>query len=281
MAMILRSSAIRILGLLACLAAAACGLEKEWLFFPDRGITSDPSDAGLAYEDLTLTASDGVRINAWFVPAAGSRTVLLWLHGNAGNLSNRVTSIAAFHRSVGVNILMIDYRQYGESGGRISEEGTYRDAEAAYDYLSRRPDLDPGRIVVFGQSLGSAVAVELAVRRRIAGLILGAPFTSLKDLARKRFPWLPVWGLFRIRYDSLSKIGRNAAPLLILHGDRDEVVPYEEGKRLFEAAPEPKTFYTITGAGHNNALEIGGDAYLSEIRKFIDGLPGFSGNPTP
>jgi fermentation-respiration switch protein FrsA (DUF1100 family) len=281
--MISPTAVLRKIVLLMCLSAtfAACGLEKEFIFLPDREITYNPSDVGLPFENLTLTTADGVDINGWFIPATGARTTLLWFHGNGGNLSNRVDSIRTFRQYLNLNILMIDYRQYGESGGRISEEGTYRDADAAFDYLTKNPEVDPARIVVFGQSLGSAVAVDLAVRRRFSGLILVAPFTSIRDMAREDLPWLPIWGLLKIRYDSLSKIKRIDMPLLVLHGDRDEVVPYAQGKRLFEAAREPKTFYTIPGAGHNNTFRVGGEAYFSEIRNFIDGLPAVSPDRGP
>jgi fermentation-respiration switch protein FrsA (DUF1100 family) len=247
-------------------------MEKSFIFFPEKEIVETPADAGLAFEDLYLNTSDGVKINGWFVPSSGARTTLLWFHGNAGNIGHRVDPLRRLHDALSVNILMIDYREYGKSEGKVSEEGTYRDAIAAYDYLLTRSDVDPGRIILFGQSLGAAVAVELALKRKAAGLILEAPFTSIAAMAKATLPWLPIGGLISTRYDNLSKITRINLPLLILQGDRDEVVPYAQGRRLFEAAREPKTFYTITGAGHNDTYLVGGEPYDQALLRFIEGL---------
>lgn len=249
-----------------------CGIENRFIFFPEKEILETPMDIGLAYEDLYLLTSDGIKINGWFVPFSGARTTLLWFHGNAGNLSHRVDQLRHIHRQLKLNILMIDYREYGRSEGVVTEKGTYQDALTSYDYLLTRTDIDPKRIVIFGQSLGAAVAVELAMQRKVSGLILEAPFTSIKDMARATLPWLPIGPLLTTRYDSLSKISRIETPLLILHGDRDEIVPYSQGQRLFQAAREPKTFYTIAGAGHNDTYVVGGEPYFEAIAHFIEGL---------
>ncbi len=249
-----------------------CGLEKGSIYFPDRSIRNIPSDIGLSYEDLYFDTSDGVRINGWFVPHPKGDTTLLWFHGNSGNLGGRIIPIEKFHRHLKVNILAIDYRGYGRSEGTLSEEGTYLDAVGAYDYLTTRPDIDAGRIIVFGRSLGTAVAVELATRRNPYGLILEAPFSSVRDMARKTFPWLPIGSFLKIHYDSLSKMPQLKVPLLVLHGDQDNIVPYTQGRRVFEAAPEPKTFYTIQGAGHNNTHRKGGGEYFRTISGFIEKL---------
>ncbi|HET6370512.1 MAG TPA: alpha/beta hydrolase [Nitrospiria bacterium] len=254
------------------LFSTGCPMEKSFIFFPEKEIVETPADAGLAFDDVYLKTSDGVKINGWFVPSAGSRTTLLWFHGNAGNIGHRVDPIRRLHDALNVNILMIDYREYGKSNGEVSEEGTYRDAIAAYDYLLTRSDVDPKRIVLFGQSLGAGVAVELALKRKAAGLILEAPFTSIAAMAKAAFPWLPIGGLLSTRYDNLSKIARVNVPLLILQGDRDEVVPYAQGRQLFEAAKEPKTFYTIQGAGHNDTYLIGGEPYHRALFRFIERL---------
>lgn len=258
---------------LTILGGAGCPMERGFIFFPDRTIFETPADIGLVFEDLYLLTPDGVKINAWFVPYPESRVTLLWFHGNAGNLSNRVDQLRHFHREVKLNVMMIDYREYGRSEGQVTEEGTYQDALASYDYLLTRPELEPAKIIVFGQSLGSAIAVELAVQRQVHGLILEAPFTSVPAMARATMPWLPIGSLFSTKYDTLSKIGGVEAPLLILHGDRDEIVPYSQGRRVFEAAREPKTFYTIPGAGHNDTYGVGGRAYFEAIARFIEDLP--------
>jgi hypothetical protein len=249
-----------------------CGIEKKFIFFPDKKILETPADISLAYEDIYLLTPDGIKINGWFVPFLGARSTLLWFHGNAGNLSHRVDQLRHIHRKLKLNVLMIDYREYGRSEGSVTEEGTYQDALASYDYLATRTDIDPKRIVVFGQSLGAAVAVELAIQRKVYGLILEAPFTSIKDMARVTLPWLPIGPLLTTRYDSLSKIGRIEAPLLILHGDRDEIIPYSQGRQIFEVARESKTFYTITAAGHNDTYVVGGQSYFEAIAYFISGL---------
>jgi fermentation-respiration switch protein FrsA (DUF1100 family) len=264
-----------ILGLLFIMMAGGmgCPMEKGFIFFPEKTIFETPADVGLPFEDLYLQTVDGVKINAWFVPYPGSRAALLWFHGNAGNLSHRVDQLRHLHRELKISILMVDYREYGRSEGTVSEEGTYQDALTSYDYLAARPDLDPVKIVAFGQSLGAGVAVELALHRKLNGLILEAPFTSVREMARAVMPWLPIGFLFSTRYDTLSKIGRVEAPVLIMHGDRDEIVPYPQGRRIFEAAREPKTFYTISGAGHNDTYEVGGQAYFDSMTRFIEGLP--------
>lgn len=246
---------------------------KGMIFFPEPLIGATPQSVGLAFEDVYVTTSDGVRINGWYVPAAGSTMTLLWFHGNAGNLSDRVHQLRVLHDRLGVNIFMIDYREYGRSEGEVSEAGTYLDAEASVAYLRHRPDSSGSRIVYYGQSLGSAVAVELARRAPPDGLILEAPMLSVREMARVVAPFLPVGALISTKYDSLSKIGAVHVPLLILHGDRDEVVPYAHGKRLFAAANEPKRFYTIAGSGHNDTYMAGGEEYATALREFLLSLP--------
>ena len=188
------------------------------------------------------------------------------------NKSHRVHQLQFLHRALKVHILMIDYREYGKSEGKVDEAGTYQDAQVSYDYLIDRGDVDGSKIIVFGQSLGAAVAVDLAIHRDLYGLILEAPFTSIPDMARAHYPWLPVGSLLSTRYGSLSKISGMKAPLLVLHGDQDEIVPYEQGRRLFEAAPEPKTFYTISGSGHNDTYVVGGPAYFEVMARFVESL---------
>lgn len=256
----------------AFLLGSGCAM-KSLIFFPEKEITLTPADAGLAFEDLTLTTADGVKINGWFVPHPEAQTTILWLHGNGGNMSHRVGRIDRSHHMLKANVLIIDYRGYGRSGGRVSEKGTYLDAVAAYDYLLTRNDVDPARIIPFGASLGAAVAVELALQRKVQGLVLEAPFTSIREMARVALPWLPVGGLIMTRYDNLSKIGRLEIPILILHGDRDETIPFSQGRKLFEAARGPKTFYAIPGADHNNTEAVGGEAYFKAIADFILRLP--------
>ena len=224
------------------------------------------------YEDVNLTAADGTRIHGWHIPGR-SKTTLLWFHGNAGNISHRLDNILALNQRLGVGVFIIDYRGYGLSEGKPSEKGLYMDAEAALAYLTEDLGLEPEReIVLFGRSLGVGVAVDMGTRHRFKGIILESGFTSIRDMAETSGSLIPVpivLALFEARYDSLSKIGRVESPVMILHGDRDDTVPFEMAEKLFEAAREPKTFYPIRGAGHNDTYHIGGEAYFEALEEFI------------
>jgi hypothetical protein len=264
---------------LAAAGLAICGLwlagceMKGMIFFPEPLISITPKDAGLVFEDVYFTAADGVRLNGWYVPASGAPVTLLWFHGNAGNLSDRVDQLRLLHDRLLADIFMIDYREYGRSEGEVTEQGTYLDAEGALAYLHGRPELRDRAIVYYGQSLGAGVAVELARHAPPAGLILEAPFLSVREMAKTVVPYLPIGALISTKYDSLSMIGAIRAPLLILHGDRDDIVPYEQGRRLFAAANEPKRFYTIAGAHHNDTYVVGGAGYMDALREFLSSLP--------
>lgn len=254
------------------------GLEKYVIFVPERAIEMTPQSEGLAYQDVWFPAKDGVKLHGWLVPATDARFTLVWFHGNAGNISHRVDNIKYLHRALGrqilPNIFIFDYRGYGRSAGSLSdlsEEATYRDAEGALTYLRGRQDLAQTRLIYFGRSLGSAVAVEMARRHAPAGLILETPFTSIQDMARVTLPFLPVGGLLRTKYNSLGKMPEIRVPLLVLHGDRDDVVPYEQGRRLFEAANEPKTFFAIRGAHHNDTYIVGDRPYYDAWARFLAG----------
>ncbi len=261
------NSLFKLLTLWVIFILSGCRVDKSFIFFPDREIRATPANAGLSYEDLTLTTKDHVRINAWYVPHQEAKTTLLWLHGNGGNLSDRVRQIKRFHDRLQVNILMVDYREYGKSEGEASEEGTYLDAEAAFDYIAAFKNR--GKVFVYGQSLGCAVAIELTLRRHANGLILEAPFLSVREMAKVHYGWLPVGGLITTEYNNAGKIGTVHVPLLILHGDQDETVPYTHGQRLFALANDKKQFYTIKGAGHNDIDLTGGEPYFKAFADFL------------
>ena len=246
-------------------------IERNFIFFPEEAMAATPTNWGLDFEDVYFTAADGVELHGWFVPGQ-SEVTWLWFHGNAGNISHRLENLSLLRDHLGVSVFLFDYRGYGRSDGHISEDGTYLDAQAARSYLWSRQDVDPGKIVLFGRSLGCAVAVDLASRHRPYALILESPFTSISDMAKRVVPLLPIGVFLRTKYDSLSKIGGISAPLLILHGDQDEVVPVASGLRLYQAANEPKEFYTINGAGHNDTYIAGGEAYFDALRRFLAGL---------
>jgi fermentation-respiration switch protein FrsA (DUF1100 family) len=260
------------LGLVAVLAVIGfrSGLiERHFIYFPSNDLTANPSDFGLAFEEVLFTASDDVQLHGWFVPGEGGIT-WLWFHGNAGNISQRLENLKLLHDELGVSVFLFDYRGYGRSQGTPSEKGTYRDAEAALAYLRSREDVDPERIVFFGRSLGTGVAVELATHYPPYGLILESPFLSIQDMAKRAYPILSLLPLLRTRYDSVGKIGKLEVPILVLHGDRDDIIPFEAGRTLFEKAKEPKNFYTITGAGHNDTYVVGGAEYFSVLRHFTE-----------
>lgn len=255
-------------------------MDKGFIFFPDARVEATPENIGLPFEDLYLKTADGVQINAWFIPHPSATTTLLWFHGNGGNLGDRVDQLRMFHATLPAHILMLDYREYGRSQGEVSEEGTYRDAETVYDYLharrggttgpTRMTSSDPGRIIAYGQSLGAAVALELALRRPIDALILEAPFLSIREMANVHYGWLPLGRLITTEYDNIGKIGKVHIPVLILHGDQDETVPYEHGQRLFTVANPPKQFYTIRNSGHNDTYRVGGASYFETLDVFLE-----------
>ena len=267
---------LKIVLLVVLLVSAWLGLsslERRSLYFPDRQVFATPQVYRLAYEDLMLRDSDGTRIHGWFIPKAGRPApglTLLFCHGNAGNISHRLDKVLKFHQ-IGLNVLLFDYRGYGQSEGRPSEAGTYLDAEAAYHYLTRTKKIPPARIVLYGESLGCAVAVEMAHRHPAAALILESPFTSTAAMGKRVYPWLPVRWMVRNKYDNLSKIPRIRLPLLILHSPRDEIVPFQMGRQLFAAAPGPKKFFELTG-GHNDGYEMTGAAYIQTIDSFLKGV---------
>ncbi len=251
------------------------GLEKFVLYFPERAIEATPQNEAIAYEDVWFPASDGMRLHGWVVPAPDARTTLLWFHGNAGNVSHRVNNIKYLHRLLGANVFIFDYRGYGRSAGHLfnlSEPAIYRDAEGALAYLRGRKDLASTRLVYFGRSLGAAVAIEIASRQPPAGLILESAFTSIREMARIVAPYLPFPGLLQTKYDNLARIPTIRVPVLILHGDQDEIVPFEMGRRLFEAANPPKTFYTVHGARHNDTYIVGGEPYFQVWSSFLKSL---------
>lgn len=247
-------------------------LQDKLAYYPQLGreIHSTPREHGMEYEALTLATSDGERLDAWFVPASQAHGVVLILHGNAGNISQRMDSIAMFHR-LGYGVLIFDYRGYGRSSGKPSEAGLYRDARTAWEYLIRQRGISPRRIVLFGESLGGAVAAWLAAQlgeqERPGALVLSSVFTSVPDLAADLYPWLPARWLARLHYDTRAALARTGSPVLVAHSPDDEIIPFRHGQRLFEAAPGPKVFLQLSG-GHN-------DGFIFMRPDWVDALAGF------
>jgi fermentation-respiration switch protein FrsA (DUF1100 family) len=260
---------VRIPVLLATIYGSLYLLASRAPYYPEkypRGFWEMQGRLGAS--DIWLSTSDGVRIHGWFVERPGASRVTLFLHGNAGNLTYRVGAFESIP-AAGSSVLMIDYRGYGRSTGWPTEHGLYRDADAAYDYLLQR-GYAAKDIMIHGESLGSAVAVDLASRRPCGGLILEAPFTSAHELAATV---LPVIGPLLIwSFNAQRKIGRVHAPVFIVHGDRDELIPQWMGKSMFAAAHAPKYFWSVPGAMHNDIQETAGAAYIVRLREFYDTL---------
>lgn len=241
--------------------------QKGMIYYPMRDIVATPKERGLSFEDVILRTEDGLNISAWYVPAYDERAVILFCHGNAGNISHRLESIGIFH-DLDLSIMIFDYRGYGKSQGTPSEKGTYRDAEAAWHYLVNEKNIHPEKIILFGRSLGAAIAAELAVRHGGGALIIESGFTSAPDIGRRMFPLLPVGIISRYRYDTAEKAGKTSIPKLIVHSSEDEIIPFEHGMLLFERAAGPKEFLRIKG-GHNDGFLVSGKTYINGLDSFI------------
>jgi uncharacterized protein len=260
---------------LVVVTALMLAFERRLIYFPSRTLEIEPSALGLRHEEITLVAEDGVRLRAWLLPVAGARRTLLLFNGNAGNMGFRLDRARQMQRRLGVSLLLFDYRGYGRSEGRPDEQGTYRDGRAAWCYLVEERRLAPEQLVLFGESLGAAVAVQVALDRPAGALVLESAFTSIPEMARRAYPFLPPIGpLIRTRYATIAKVPRLRVPLLVIHGERDEIVPLSQGRRVFEAAGGPKRLLVIPGAGHDDVYVMGGEAYWRTLREFVETPPG-------
>jgi fermentation-respiration switch protein FrsA (DUF1100 family) len=238
------------------------------LYFPTRGVSATPQLFGLDAHELALRAEDGVTLRGWRIRGDGRRA-LLYFHGNAGNAGDRLERAAILRRRFGLDVYLVDYRGYGRSEGTPSEEGLYRDGRAVLR-AALGDGFCPEKIVLFGESLGCAVAVELAATERAAGaVVLETPFSSIPEMARAHYPFVPRF-LIRSRFDNAQRIARVSAPKLFLLAERDEVVPPAQGRSLFDLASEPKTLYVIPGAGHNETYTAGGEPYWRQWEKFLE-----------
>lgn len=246
--------------------AALAALESGFIYFPQTAYDAAPADYGLRVDSLILESAPGVRLRGWWIHGQG-RTALLFFHGNGGNVSHRLERVRPLVDSLGLDVFLVDYRGYGGSEGRPSEDGLYQDAEAIYAAAVAR-GFPPARIVLFGESLGSAVAIETALRLQCRAVILETPFLSIPAMAKRLYPWIPRF-LIRTRFDNAGKIARLRVPKLIVQAEGDEVVPPEHARRLYELAAPPKRFFTVSG-GHNDVPQAGGAAYTEEWRRFLE-----------
>jgi fermentation-respiration switch protein FrsA (DUF1100 family) len=224
-------------------------LERVSLFYPSREMIASPSVLGLPWEDVYFKTKDQVTLNGWFFKTPQAKSTLIFAHGNAGNMSDRLFKIKFFH-DLGLNVFIFDYRGYGKSEGKPSESGLYLDAQAAYDYLLNRRDVDMDKIILYGASLGGAVVVDLATQRKAALLVVEASFTNVPDMANIHYHFVPSF-LIYMKFDSIEKVKDLSVPKLFIHSPDDEVVPYWIGQKLYEAAANPKEFLKIHG-GHND-----------------------------
>ncbi len=244
--------------------------QTRMVYFPEREIITTPSAIQLPFRDITFRAEDGTRLTGWFIPAANPKGVILFCHGNAGNISHRLDTIDLFHR-LGYSTFIFDYRGYGKSEGSPSEKGTYQDVEAAWKHLVDTEGMKHSDIIIFGRSLGSSIGAWLAGQEQPAACILESSFTSAKDVAATLYPYLPVSILCRYKYDSEEALKTSRCPLLFIHSTDDEIIPIKLGRKLFEASPEPKTFIEIEG-DHNSGFLLSSRKYEDGIRAFLGSL---------
>ncbi len=241
--------------------------QSQFIYFPERTLSADPSSIGLHFESISFESADGVKLSGWFIPGESAKGVILFCHGNAGNISHRLESIQIFHR-LGLDVFIFDYRGYGQSQGKPTEQGTYQDAEAAWRYLTEERQVLPNEIIVFGRSLGAAVASWLVQSHTPAALILESAFTSLPDIAATLYPYLPAKLLLRFEYNTAEYLGRIDCPVLIVHSHDDEIMPFSHGRQLFETANEPKKLLEISGT-HNEGFITSGKHYEEGLNTFI------------
>ena len=244
---------------------------ESQVFFPDTTIEQTPAELDLPFEDIWFTSSDSVRLHGWLIPASSPNHLLLFCHGNGGNISHRLDNVRLL-RNRGISVFVFDYRGYGRSQGRISEKGFYLDSEAAYEVAREWAEKHRAKLVVFGRSLGGIAATHLASTKHCDGLILESTFTNMGAMARAHYPLPFAETLLKHRLDAVGQIVQVRVPILFFHGDKDSIVPIELGRKLFEAAPNPKEFVVIPGAGHNDTYFVGGQDYFKKIDSFFNSL---------
>jgi len=241
--------------------------QGEHVYNPRRQLNGSPADQGLPFEDIHFRSADNILLHGWFTPCDNSRKVILLLHGNTGNISDCISSISIFS-GLGYSTFMFDYRGYGLSEGHTDEQGTYHDAEAAWEWLLRERHYAPQDVVILGRSLGASISSWLASHHQPAAVILESTFTSLPDIAAETHPLIPARLMTRFNYNTLDNVRRIHSPILIVHGHDDSVIPYHHGRRLFEAANGPKDFLDIHGTHADGFLTCGQD-YINGLQSFL------------
>ena len=263
-------AAVSVVVVVASILALIWTLQRRLMYFPTADVPAAAAIDGEDVEPVTFETTDGLTLNGWFFPAErpSPRITVIVFNGNAGNRSHRVPLAAALHRQ-GLQVLLVDYRGYGDNPGTPSQTGLAMDSRAARAYLADRPDVDPSRLVYFGESLGTAVAVDLAVEHPPSALVLRSPFTSMSDVGQYHYPFVPVRLLLRDRFAAIEQIPQIRAPVLVIAGGRDGIVPVESSRRVYEAATSPKTFLLIPDADHNDYALFAGDEMIDSIVRFL------------
>lgn len=241
--------------------------QSRFIYFPKKNLFTTPKDIGLAYNEIYFTTSDKIKLHGWIIPAKNPKAFIIFCHGNAGNISDRLETIKIFH-SLGLTTLIFDYRGYGMSQGHPCEHGTYLDAQAAWNFLTIKQNIKSSEIIVFGRSLGCPIAAWLAQKNNPKLLILESSFTSVKDLAKELYPFLPIKLLCRFDYNTLNYVSRIKSPILIIHSSQDEMIPFSHGQRLFNTANQPKEFLEIKGS-HNDGFLVSKEEYVKKLNYFI------------
>ena len=250
------------------IVAAVYLMQSRMIYFPTRDLYATPAQYGLKFEDLFIDSEDGKKIHGWYVPADSARATVIFCHGNAGNISHRLQTVELFNQ-LNLSVLIFDYQGYGKSEGSPTENGTYRDAQAAWDYLINEKNISSDKIIIYGRSLGGAIAAHLAKQNRAKALMLESAFSSLSDLATKLYPYLPIKLISKFKYDTAEHIRQIKLPVLIIHSPNDEIIPFEQGQKLYDLANEPKQFLEIRGP-HNDSLNSSGKHYIDGIVAFLD-----------
>jgi pimeloyl-ACP methyl ester carboxylesterase len=241
--------------------------QSRYVYFPTSDIDATPEDAGLFYQDLMLKTSDGVKISAWYISVENPSATLLYLHGNGGNISHRLEFIEMFY-SLGASTLIIDYRGYGKSEGIPTEEGTYLDSEAAWDYLVNEKNINPSDIIIYGRSLGGPIAARLAEKHEPSALILDSTFTSLGDIGAKLYPYLPVKKFLKFKYNTISYLKGVYCPVLFIHSIDDDFIPFSHAEKLFDTVDGQKKLVETRG-DHNTNFMISGQIYKNSIANIL------------
>ncbi|MHC4293244.1 MAG: alpha/beta hydrolase [Planctomycetota bacterium] len=252
------------------MALALFFMQPHFVYFPTHELEYTPRDLDLDFEEVTFETDDGIKLNAWYIPAPDASIVILFFHGNGGNISHRLDSINLFYE-MGLNCFVFDYRGYGLSEGKLTEQGTYIDACTAYQWLRNEKKFEPQNIIFFGRSLGASIASQLAGEVEARSLVIESAFTSVIDIGRKLYPYLPVRWFARFYYPTIDYIKKVNCPVMIIHSYEDEMIPFEFGLKLHEAANEPKKFIEISGS-HNDGFITSGDTYTNAWLKWLEFL---------